>query len=225
MHYANTPSWRFTQGTSQMLHAALFIRDAATLPVPATAPVPPPLINHPEPVDVPHPLDREVLAAQWLEWWSKLVNCEMSEDRPSQGESSDDTALRMDRILQQRKTVFDPPDFDSLRATPQLQALVRQNFRESLLWTKEVKPRKPPGSSPGASAFPRSLVKNVAEKVAMTHDVPIADVTGAVQVLRVEGIWSQPTAPGRMLCSTAAAAHPDFATALLRDTFVSGLGT
>ncbi|MGW3174842.1 hypothetical protein [Streptomyces sp. NPDC001153] len=224
MHYAHSSSWRFSEGSSQMLHAALFIRDAAALPVPADEPVPPLLGHPPVAVDASESLDREGLAAQWLEWWGELVRCEMSEHHRSQGEDSDDTALPVERILQRREAVFDPPDFDSLRATPQLQALVRKNFRESLLWAGEMRRRNPSGRPPGRSAFSWTLVKSVAENVATTYGVPHADVTGAVQVLRVEGIWSQSTGPGRTLCSTAAAADPDFAAALLRDTFVSGLG-
>ncbi|WP_208900149.1 hypothetical protein [Streptomyces incarnatus] len=210
-----------------MLHAALFIRDGAALPVPEGAPVPPPLTDQPGPMEIPDSTDREVLAAQWLEWWGRLVDCEMSEDRRSQGEGSDDTddtALRVDRILRRRQAVYDPPDFDSLRATPQLQALIQRYFRESLLWAADMKRQHPPGRPPGDPAFPWSLVKGVAEQVATAHGVPIAAVTGTVRILRVKGTWSQPTGPGCTLCSTAAAADPAFAATLLRDTFTSGLG-
>ncbi|MGW7817347.1 hypothetical protein ACWGLF_04265 [Streptomyces puniciscabiei] len=186
--------------------------------------MPPPLTDRPGPVAVPESLDREVLAAQWLEWWGRLVDCEMSEDRRSQGEDSDDTALRVDRILRRRQAVFDPPGFDSLRATPQLQALVQWHFRESLLWAEEIQRQHPPGRPPGDPAFPWSLVKGVAEKVALAHGVPIAAVTGTVRILRVKGTWSQPAGPGCTLCSTAAAADPGFAAALLHDAFTSGLG-
>ncbi|MFF3917740.1 hypothetical protein ACFYZB_30430 [Streptomyces sp. NPDC001852] len=186
--------------------------------------MPPPLIDRPHHVEVPESLNRELSAAEWLEWWGALVACEMGDDHRGPGEDSDDTAQRVARILQRRQAVFDPPDFDALRTTPQLQALVRQHSRESLLWAGRTRRRNPPGRPPDGSAFSWSLVKSVAERVARTHGVPIADVTGTALVLRVEGIWSQPTGPGHMLCSTAAAADPDVAIPLLRDTFVSGLG-
>ncbi|MGW1912639.1 hypothetical protein ACWCQS_18425 [Streptomyces sp. NPDC002076] len=218
MHYASGPSWQFAEGTSEMLHAALFIRDAAALPVPASEAVPSALIEQPVCMDIPQSLDRELLAVQWLEWWRKLVRHEMSEIHRSHGGDGDDTALRLAQILQRQQDVFDPPDFDSLCDAPQLQALVWQSFRESLIWAEKIK-RKPLRMS----AFPPTLIKSVAENVAATHGVPVADVTGAIRVLDVEGIWSTPTGPGCMLCSTAAAADSDFAAALLRDTFVSGL--
>ena len=74
MYRTGSPSWRFEHDNLHILHRALFVRDAAMLPVTALPEVPPRLIDDVPaiPAVVPE-ADRAAAAQQWLLWWRRML--------------------------------------------------------------------------------------------------------------------------------------------------------
>ncbi len=226
MHRQGTRSWRFGHGDGSYLHTALFVRDAARLPVAASADIPPRLA-----VDVPDygrvlpSGERAAAAQQWVVWWHRLVGQAVREARQSVTPLPADTDPDNFKAVIRHKyagrdEAFDPPDFRSLAALEPLQSAVIATFKLARGW-----PSYQPGSAEvERKRFPWPLVRNTAEDTAADLGIPIGDLTGYADVLEVEGMWSHLAGPGCALCSAAVACDPPAAARLLREVFSSDHG-
>ena len=221
MQVAGSSSWRFTEDHSELLHIALFIRDAMALPVPQAPDIPPPLTS-PPPGWPGRGADPAAAAVQWAAWWRRLGAGEAEEARAAGrlGGGEADQQAWADAAFAQHEELFDPPDFTSLAGSPELRSLVRELSEAAIDWAGRAGPTRPPGGA----GFGWPLVRAVAEDVAAREGVPLAAVHGTVQVLGVDGVWSCLAEPGFALCSARLAASSDRARALLRAVFTSGLG-
>lgn len=228
MRFAGSSSWRFEERDAPDLHSALFARDAGGLTLRPSPEIPPPLaagwLSGTEAANaVLARVDRTKAAAQWLGWWRRLAGTTADQGRLPQA-SDDRTVLARLRARAKREAAaFDPPQFASLAATPELRTLVTATFGDAqrLLAEREQR-RLQRGPEPGAFDF--YVVRAAAEQAAAAGEVPIGDIDGVVQVLDVEGLWWYLAAPGRALCSVATAADPAAAFGLLRAVFASRLG-
>jgi hypothetical protein len=216
MQVAGRPSWRFEHGNGQCSHlrAALFARDSAGLAVPPSIDVPPPLAAEWLAGQAPPGLaaltaaDLAAAATQWLEWWRALVASTVAEARPPHGA---DTAEVLAWLSNRHAAVFDPPEFGSLTAMPELRAVARA--------TQQIHPRVPDRSG----SFDYPLIRSTAEQTATDFGVPIDAIDGTAHVLDVQGSWWYVPGPGCVLCSPAATTDAAAAAKLLRAVFASRL--
>jgi len=224
MRRSRSGSWRFGHGDMGYLHAALFVRDAARLPVAPAADIPPRLAGEvPDCADVLEPGDRLVAGEQWVVWWRRLVGQAVREGqrsgtRPPAGLDDDFEAVIAHRFGGQQE-VFDPPGFGSLAGLQPLRSAVTKTRAPWQLWSAHQ-----PGSGadrPGVFAYP--IVREAAESTAAVLGVPASELSGYAHVLEVEGLWAYLAGPGCALCSAALACDPQAASRLLRDVFSSGL--
>jgi hypothetical protein len=220
MQFAGSASWRLRQADSQFLQIALFARDSAGLAVKPAVHIPPPLAvalaGHAEVIDAGQ---RAVAAAQWAEWWGRLLGYGADEAQRSEGEMGYEITERLRLMAERRARAFDPPDFPSLSSTPELQNAVMATFEEGLDWHNRLRPgMKHP--SP-AEFFGWEVVQNAAESVAAERGVSLGDLRAVVHVLDVEGLWSCLAAPGYALCSTSLTADASAMGLLLHDAFAS----
>jgi hypothetical protein len=222
MQVAGSASWRFEEGNSQLLHLALFIRDAAALPVQQAGDIPPPLASpvpgRADTVPTGHP---DVTAAQWITWWRQLTDSEADEAQHEGRRIDEDSRTDARAMLAYLQSLFDPPEFTSLAGSAELRSLAKHLHEDAIEWSNRSQAADP--ARPDGGLFQWGLVRAVAEEVAAGHGVPVGAVRGAVQVLDVDGMWSCVTAPGFALCSAALATSPARARALLHVVFGSGL--
>jgi hypothetical protein len=211
MRFADRPSWRFGYGNGNCsyLLAALFARDSAALAIPLAVDVPPLLAEEWLAGESPAGLaaipatDLEAAAGQWLAWWRAQVG-----SLPPGGA---DVAERLSWLASRHAAVFDPPDFRSLAAMRELQAVARA--------AQQVHPRVPDRSG----SFDYHLIRSVAERTAADFGVPIDAIDATAHVLDVQGSWWRVIGPGCVLCSPAATSNPAVATELLTAAFASRL--
>ena len=197
MREVGRESWGFRASTPELLHHALFVRDACRLPVPPGDGVPPPLAG-------PVPDRRPVLAdpeceqagADWTGWWQSLLG---------------DAAVGRDG------ETAAPPDFDGLADRPALQKATVALHREAGLWA--AKHLVPAGQTP----FEWSLMAEVATDVAFDRGVGVGRVNASALVLDVQGPWWALLSPGVVVCSRAAASDRRTGHLILRRAFESGL--
>lgn len=226
MHRQGSGSWRFGHGDMGYLHTALFIRDAARLPVASSAEIPPRLAgNVPDYADVLPPSERAAAAQQWVVWWHRLLGQAVREARQSvtplpAGTIPDDFEARVRHRFAGREDVFDPPDFGSLAAMQPLQSAAIATLELSHRWSASRV--HDPGGELERFAWP--LVRDAAESTAADLSIPVGDLNGYAHVLEVEGLWSYLAGPGCALCSAAVARDPAAAARLLREVFSSGHG-
>lgn len=218
-------SWRFGHGDMGYLHTALFVRDAARLPVAPAADIPPRLTGDvPDRADVLAPGDRPVVGEQWATWWHRLVGQAVREGQRSAtsppADLEDDFEAAMRHRFAGQQEVFDPPGFESLADMQPLRSAVTKTWATWRAW-----PRYQLGSSgeePVQFALP--IVLDAVESTAAAFGVPASELSGYVDVLEVKGLWSHLAAPGWALCSATLACDPQAAARLLREVFSSGLG-
>jgi hypothetical protein len=224
MHRQGSSSWRFGHGDMGYLHTALFVRDAARLPVASSADVPPRLARDvADCAGLLPPGQRAAAGQQWVIWWRRLVRQAVREARrsvtpPPAGTDPDDVEARIWYRFAGRGDIFDPPDFKSL--APPLQSAVTATFESSRGWSSYE-----PGGAGKPEMFAWRLVRDAAESTAADLGIPVGDVRGYADVLDVEGLWSYLAAPGCALCSAAVAYDPVAAAGLLRELFSSGHGS
>ena len=225
MHLQGSSSWQFGHGDMGYLHTALFVRDAARLPVVPSADIPPRLArNVPDYADLIPRAERPAAGEQWVIWWRRLVGQAAREGRQSftplpAGTGHADFAALMLHRFGGRDAVFDPPEFRSLAGMQPLQSAVTATFELSRGWSDYD-----PGGAAESRRFAGSLVSDAAESTAAELGIPIGDIKGYADVLEVEGLWSYLAGPGCALCSAALACDPVAATGLLRQVFSSGHG-
>lgn len=216
------------------LHTALFVRDAARLPVAPSADIPPRLARDvPDCADVLPSGERAAAAQQWVVWWHRLVGQAVREARQSWtplpvGTDPDDFEAVIRHRFGGREDVFDPPGFGSLAGVQPLQSVVTATFEFWRGWSRYRPGRaeEPKRFSRGDASLERAspLVRDAAESTAADLGVPVNDLTGYADVLEVEGLWSYLAGPGCALCSAAVACDPLAAARLLREVFSSGAG-
>jgi len=225
MHLQGSASWRFGHGDMGYLHTALFVRDAARLPVAPSADIPPPLAGDvPDCSDVVLPGERAEAGQQWAAWWQRLVSQATREARQSwtplpAATDPDDFHARIRHRFAGQEEVFDPPAFGSLADMPSMQTAAISTLGPSRQWSHS---RRDGASDPDRFGGP--VVRDAARTAVAELGVPARDLTGYAHVLDVEGSWSYLAGPGCALCSAAVACDPSAAAALLRDIFASGLG-
>lgn len=225
MHRQGSPSWQFGHGDMGYLHTALFVRDAARLPVAPSADIPPRLAGDvPDCADVLPSGERAAAGQQWVGWWHRLVGQAVREARQSvtplpAATDPNDFEARIRHRFGGREDVFDPPGFGSLAGVQPLQSAVTATFEFSGGWS-----RNQLGSAGESERFASPLVRDAAEGTAADLGIPVNDLTGYANVLEVEGLWSYLAGPGCALCSAEVACDPIAAALLLREVFSSGRG-
>jgi hypothetical protein len=225
MHREGSASWRFGHGDMGYLHTALFVRDAARLPVSPSPDIPPPLAGDvPDYADVLPSGQRTAAGQHWVVWWRRLVGQAAHEARqsatalPADTDPDDFEAIIRHRFGGQ-KEVFDPPDFESLVGLPSLQTAAISTFGPWGRWSHGQG-----NDGEGLEKFAWPVVRNAAETTAAELGIPIGELAGYAHVLDVEGMWSYLAAPGCALCSAAVACDPQAAAGLLREVFSSWPG-
>lgn len=215
----DSSSFRFTQGSSQLLHIALFIRDTAALPVPDAPDNPPMLLRRPTP-SVVVPADRVSAAVeQWRQWWRELVR----HDSLSRVPGSPAHHTPIGEVLRRAEHAFDPPDFHSMTGEPDLRLLVSNTYLAAVEWANRYR-REQSGPDPRPEpALDLSLIRAAARSVAHEGNVGLGRLDATVQVLDVNGTWSAAGGPGTWLCSRAAARDPHTAAVVIRNAFLSAL--
>jgi hypothetical protein len=217
MHKAGSASWRFGHGDQGYLQSALLVRDALQLPVSAADDIPPRLTGDvPDLRDLIPPADHEAAGQQWAIWWRRLVSQAAEEARRMwTAPPADDFEAVIRHRFAGRDEVFDPPEFESLAGAQPLRAAVRAVF---------AAPR-PQENERGhdEAEFAWAIVRDVAEHTAADLGVPIGDLAGNADVVKVEGLWWYLAGPGSVICSLSAARDPDTAADIVREVFRSGV--
>jgi hypothetical protein len=212
---AGSSSWRFGESSGDdLLHVALFVRDAVALPVPLGPAVPPPLLGMvPDHRHLLAEHERSDAGRHWAGWWTAVTGLHVR--APDKAPDQDLAALRA-----RHERAGSPPDFAALGNRPLLHRAVVESFPEAHRWVN--RPRRGAGAAP-APSFPYELIRQVAEDVAFDRSVDSGQVRASAVVLDVEGSWWHLLAPGTVICSVAAAAAPFTAQLLVRQAFESGL--
>ena len=219
MRRTGSSSWRFEHGDLDILHRALFVRDAPMQPVPASAEVPPRLIADvpASPAVVPG-ADRTAAARQWRLWWRRMLGQAAQEVSVRKAEDpSQDMLTRIKARTSWQHEICDPPDFVSLSAVPELRSAAVATHAAYPAWSAG------PGrmSAPEHEFFPWQLVHDAAHDAAASLGQPVSDMDAVAHVLAVEGRWSYLAGAGCGVCSAAVARDPAAAGELLRKLFVS----
>lgn len=215
MQFPQTGSWQFREADPQLLHLALYARDAGDLPVPAAADVPPRLAGQIAPASPAVAVDEQALAAQqWRTWWDSLITHVARDSRRRPVEDNADFLSMLDSMRHQHDQLLDPPEFRALEAMPVLRRLVAVTYEPALKWLEHQPDRAATGISWEAA-------REAAESTAAERGVALGDLDATVYVLDVDGQWSSLVAPGCALCSRPLLANPVAARTLLRAAFAS----
>ena len=243
MRFAGTKSWRFGHDDLDVLRRALFVRDAAVLPVTASVDVPPRLSGDiPADSSVLAEADRAAAAAQWLQWWRRMLDLAVREvsvrkaeepgdditaeapapPRPvtNDGVLSAEEIARMARLRARtiwRRDVCDPPDFEGISAWPELRAAAAGTHSSYGAWSLAMS-RQPAADG---RFFAWQLVNEAVHDAAASLGVPVSEMDAEAHVMPVEGQWSYIAGPGCAVCSDAVALDPVAASDLLRRLFMS----
>ena len=219
VYRTGSSSWRFGHDDLHILHRALFVRDAAMLPVTASAEVPPRLISDvpATPAVVPE-ADRAAAAQQWLRWWRRMLGQAAHEVSVRRAEDpGQDVLTRIKARTIWQHEICDPPDFVSLSAAPELRSAAVATHAAYQAWSAG------PGrkSAPEHEFFPWQLVHDAAHEAAASLGRPVSDMDAVAHVLAVQGRWSYLAGAGCGVCSAAVARDPAAAGELLLQLFVS----
>lgn len=210
--------WRLSSDVGQLHHVALFLRDAADLPVLAGPSVPPRLLG-----DVPlypvflAPADRRRAAGQWTTWWARLLGVEVAlheeyalpSDPPVLAERSVDAGLGGAAL----------PPLDDLVPFPDLQRVARALYLPAIRW---VASQRATWHSPTGDVIDWQVASRVAQAVASDYGVARGELRASISVLMVEGAWSLRPAPGVLICS-GAVLGPDTCAEMLYRIFEADL--
>jgi hypothetical protein len=225
MQVRGTGSWQFGHGTMGYLETALFVRDAAGLPVEPDPSVPPRLTGDvPDHSGVLAPGDRIAAARQWLSWWHRLTRQAAAEgQRAMVRRPPADTEHEFQDVIRfrfaGREDVFDPPEFRSLTGAQPLHLAVTSIWPFEGQWS-----RSRPGDREAQGSFGPPAIRDAAEGTAAELGIPVGSITGYAYVLSVAGHWSFLAGPGSALVSAGLARDPVAAGQLARDIFRSAAG-
>lgn len=142
-------SWRFEQADMDLLHHALFVRDAAKLPVASSPAVPPPLLGEaPEGPANLSDTDRGVAASDWLVWWRQMLDQAVREIRIRRAEDpAQDALTRALARFAGRQEICAPPDFAGLARMPELQSAAVATLTGYEAWRASRSARSEPQRS------------------------------------------------------------------------------
>ena len=224
MRFAGSKSWRFGHDDLDVLRRALFVRDAAMLPVTASVDVPPRLSGEIPVVPAVLPeADRAAAARQWLQWWRRMLDMAVREVsvRKAEDPSDDMTAeARMARLQARagwRRDVCDPPDFAGISEWPELRSAAAGTHSSYQAWSPGVSRQ----SAADGRFFAWQVVNDAVHDAAASLGVPVSEMDAEAHVMPVEGQWSYIAGPGCGVCSDAVALDPVAASDLLRRLFMS----
>lgn len=217
MHVAGRASWSFSTGLGGAVSRALFIRDAARLPVPSAPDVPPPCSpTVPDHTDLVADVNLEAAAVQWLDWWRDVVAThgrrQLEQDHLDLGAGDIDGGSH---DLSAPPGELDPPGFVSLDGQPALQAVVARLFALPDLW-----PERPQGHGPD-ELLGGELVPRVVHEVARERGVPVNSLGACVLIVPVTSVWWAVARPGVVLASLGAVADREAAEQLTRAVYLS----
>jgi hypothetical protein len=221
---AGTKSWRFGHDDLDVLRRALFVRDAAMLPVTASVDVPPRLSGEiPAASAVLTEADRAVAAEQWLQWWRRMLDLTVREisvrkaEDPGDDMTAEATMARLQARTGWRHHVCDPPDFAGISAWPELRAAAAATHSSYQAWSLGLSRQ----SAADDKFFAWQLVNDAVHDAAGSLGVPVSEMDAEAHVMPVEGQWSYIAGPGCGVCSAAVALDPVAASDLLRRLFMS----
>ncbi len=221
MRRADRESWNVSIDVSNVMHVALYVRDACHLQVPENPTGPPPLdgavVDHSGAMDS----ERHLRAgSQWLSWWEEILKFEGAKDlRTLRLPEGVDPLAAMSAV---HDRLFDWPTLDALSSWPDLRDAVRQVGAEAGRWAGDQKRRltehgpRPPGRLLNVP------IDEIAERVLDRSDVPPGLVRAAIFLLGVQGEWSVLVLPGVLLCSSSLAQDADRMAALVEEALASG---
>jgi hypothetical protein len=217
---AGSKSWRFEHDDLDVLRRALFVRDAAMLPVAASADVPPRLTGDvPASRDVVLDGDRAAAAEQWLLWWRLMLDEAVREFGTRKAEDpSDDQMARLEARTRWRHEVCGPPDFAGISAWQELRSAAVGTHSSYVPWSRQLSR----SSAAAGRSFAFPVVRAAVHDAAVSLGVPVNDMDAVAHVVPVEGEWSHVAGPGCGVCSVALAVNPVAAGDLLRTLFRSG---
>lgn len=227
MRQSDGTSWRFSEDVPELLHLALYVRDAAGLPVAVTADLPPrldgPVPDRSGDVD---PADRAAAAEQWTAWWRAAVDAVASlqtAPQPPAGIPPHEAAARAARAAGQALAGVrpEPSEYAALAGSPQLQRVVAALFRDGTRFVQHRRRDLLEHDRP--AQFPWVLLSGTAERIAAERHVPITSLRAQALVLMVQGNWSRVHAPGTVLTSLGAARDRTVAGELVAQAFTSAL--
>jgi hypothetical protein len=213
---AGTTSWRFEESArDDLLHVALFVRDAVGLPVVPGSAVPPRLAGTvPDHRDLLREDERQDAGRQWASWWTAVLGLEDHSQEPPDADAVRSLGARRERA-------GSPPDFAALTDRPSLHRAVVEAWLEAHRWVGQR--RLDFHGKQREGCFPDRLIRQIAEDVAFDHSVDVGAVRARAVLLDVERSWWHLLAPGTVVCSMAATAEPETAQLVLRQAFESGL--
>ena len=220
MHRLGPPSWRLSVHTdSSPVRFALFLRDRFDLPVPPSPDAPPRDERVARDEAGLAESERREAGPQWLTWWRRLVETEFRVHAPIPAGIEPSTLAR--RRIAERQSVYDPPAFEALRASPVLRSAALALFDGAR--GPATSSTDAPQHRGGGKGFPWNLTRDVATTLATEHGVSPDRLDAAVLLIDVPGFWYHIPRPGTAVCTTSVAADPAAAESLLRAVFISNL--
>ncbi len=217
MQLQGVGSWRFAESVDEMLHVALYIRDAAGLDVAAGPTVPPALAGQvPDRRDVLDEEERRQASKQWSGWWTDLL---ADAAHLHQGPRDADPNAWMDDLTERASKTGAPPDFAGLSGRAALRRAAGAMM--PCHWAADACRATPPPA--GQPAFGWALTAEVAEAMARDRGIALETVRGVALVLVVQGAWWALQQPGVVLCSATAAGNVGTARTILHAAYESGL--
>ncbi len=219
MQLQGVRSWRFAESIDEMLHVALYVRDAAGLDVAAGPTVPPALAGQvPDRRDVLDEEERRQASQQWQGWWTDLL---ADAAHLHQGPRDLDPKAWTNELTERASGTGAPPDFAGLSDRAALRHASAALMPDACRWAAVACQATPPPA--GESAFGWALPNEVAEGIARDRGIGLETVRGVALVLVVQGAWWAIHQPGVVLCSATAAGNVGTAHAILNAAFESGL--
>lgn len=223
MHRAGENSWRVGIDTcSHPAHVALYARDACGLEVPPDPSVPPRLLGEVGDHSEELAPDRRLLAGEeWLSWWNAILRLEGARENGTLGLPSGGIE-RVEALAGAYRGLLDWPDLDALADRPALREAVRLSQEDARQWRIE-RSRDAALQERGIPPDARELFRQSAEAVAQRLGVALDRLRAGLLVIDVEGDWADLSAPGVLVCSSAAANDSRRLATLIEEVFVSGL--
>ena len=223
MKRAGTTSWRFEESArDDLVHVALFVRDAVGMPA-VTGPAVPPRLSGtvPDHRDLLSEEERQDAGRHWDSWWMALLDLEIQAARVPDADARTPDTDTLRALGARRERAGSPPEFAALADRPALHRAVVEAWSEAHRWVSQR--RLDLRSEQREGCFSYRLIRQTAEDVASEYSVDPGAVRARAVLLDVEGSWWHLLAPGTVVCSIAATGEPETAQLVLRQAFESGL--
>ncbi len=215
-------SWRVAvDQKSLVLHEALFIRDAAGLPVEFTSEIPARLQGNVPDISSDFSLEWRARASErWTLWWHELVRwVALAQLVPMLSDSAFALGRPPDRYPHSPPPSFPMGDDDESPAE-KLESVRRMaNQWRSTLRAELHTPR----GLPSLIMSDSEQIGTIAEETAIRLGVPLESMRAVILTLAVIGDWSHRPLEGVLLCSEGVMENEALFETLLADTFISGL--